>query len=233
MTAANDERLTAYLDGQLPPEEAIQLEQELSEKPELQHLLGELRIVREYMHKIGPENAPKDFMERVMDAVDMDAARGARRATFSMPMLSMLAAAAMLFIMYGFVESMKPPGDVGAAPRAPEKVLEAAPPTKAQVEGGLINGPVYMAPAAYRFRGPDALVAIAEAAASAGGRLVDQKGEPTTTPNEKGEIWLDVDASQVSRFRLAMEGRGPIETIGFGQVIEGQVKVRLLVVPGP
>ncbi|HMV65666.1 MAG TPA: zf-HC2 domain-containing protein, partial [Myxococcota bacterium] len=163
-TPLEDERLTAYLDGELSPEEAAALENELDQRPELRHLLGELRIVREFMHKVGPENAPKDFMERVMDAVDMDAARGARRVSFSMPMLSMLAAAAMLFVMYGFIEQLKPPEQV-AAPKVIEEAHHADPPRAS----GLPSA-IYMAPAAYRFRGAGALAAVQEAAAANGGR---------------------------------------------------------------
>ncbi len=64
-----NEDLSAYLDGELPPEASARVERALSSDPSLQAELEQLRMVRSMLSKHGRVEAPFGFKARVLAAV--------------------------------------------------------------------------------------------------------------------------------------------------------------------
>ncbi len=64
-----NEDLSAYLDGELPPEASASVERALSSDPTLQAELEQLRLVRSMLSKHGRVEAPFGFKARVLAAV--------------------------------------------------------------------------------------------------------------------------------------------------------------------
>lgn len=123
------DRLTAYLDGELSDEEAVALEDELNNRPELHELLAELRTVRDFMQRLGPTPAPTGFFGRVTDAVDGDAASAPKRRWWngmSGPILSIALAATFLFVLTNIQKDLASFG-TATAPSAAPAVQDAAP----------------------------------------------------------------------------------------------------------
>lgn len=67
----SDERLSAYLDGELEADELIRLERELAEDPALRAELDALRESVDFLREAGPVDAPADFHSRVMARVSL------------------------------------------------------------------------------------------------------------------------------------------------------------------
>ena len=67
-----DERLSAYLDGELPPEQVAALEHELAHDASLRSQLDALRTVLETLRSDGPVRAPLGFHAAVMERVDAE-----------------------------------------------------------------------------------------------------------------------------------------------------------------
>lgn len=61
-----DERISAYLDGELPAAERARFEEELSRSGDLRQLVEELRAVRESMQALPQHRLEHDFAERVL-----------------------------------------------------------------------------------------------------------------------------------------------------------------------
>jgi anti-sigma factor RsiW len=132
------ERLTAYIDGELSPEEFAAMEAELEAHPELQDLLMELRGVRDVMARIGPVKAPPSLFGSVNDSVDLAAARQARRYSvwnsLGTPIMMVMMAATFLFVMSNVQRDLvnvaekerEKQAEVAAAQAAREVRLEAA-----------------------------------------------------------------------------------------------------------
>ncbi|MEZ5940337.1 MAG: zf-HC2 domain-containing protein [Planctomycetaceae bacterium] len=62
--------LSAYLDGELSPEELSRVEERLAENPELQAELAELRQVSERVRRISRPQAPQGFHADVISAIE-------------------------------------------------------------------------------------------------------------------------------------------------------------------
>jgi hypothetical protein len=69
---AKNERLSAWLDGELPLEERAQLEREINESPELQRELDELRQVSDLVQGLPKQAAPDELKPAIMRAVERD-----------------------------------------------------------------------------------------------------------------------------------------------------------------
>ena len=67
-----DERLSAYLDGELSAEEAEQLEAELEADPSLRAELDRLNVVVSMLADEGPVRAPLGFHHAVMERVERE-----------------------------------------------------------------------------------------------------------------------------------------------------------------
>lgn len=65
-----DERLSAYLDGQLPPAEREEVEALLRQRPELAQVLTQVRQLGEGIRQLPPERLGPKFADRVLAAVD-------------------------------------------------------------------------------------------------------------------------------------------------------------------
>src|SRR5579871_1979756 len=61
-----DERISAYLDGELPADQRARFEEELSHNGDLRQLVEELRTVRESMQTLPQHRLEHDFAERVL-----------------------------------------------------------------------------------------------------------------------------------------------------------------------
>lgn len=145
MDPMKDERLTAYVDGELSEEEAYKLEDDMEKFPEMREFMAELRLVREQMKRLGAETkAPRGFAGRVMDGVDGQVWAANRRPPWWKPILapmgSMLLAATALFVLYANLPEISdqmvgaPPEGTptASAPSAPA----LAPAPREQTEAG-------------------------------------------------------------------------------------------------
>ncbi len=70
--ASTDERLSAYLDGDLSPEERAALEHELAHDADLRADLDALRLVVSTLRDEGPLRAPLGFHVAVMDRIEQE-----------------------------------------------------------------------------------------------------------------------------------------------------------------
>ena len=70
------ELLSAYLDGQLAPEETAKVEKRLVEDPEARTLLDQLRQVSQMVHSLPQSSAPADLAGEVMEQLERDALLG-------------------------------------------------------------------------------------------------------------------------------------------------------------
>ena len=86
---ASAERITAYLDAELPADEAAALEAELAEDPEALAEIEQLRRVMSLVQSLPEVQAPPDFAEKVARRVRRRVALGAD-ATWSLVSLPFL-----------------------------------------------------------------------------------------------------------------------------------------------
>lgn len=80
MAATKDtsaERITAYLDAELPAEEAAAFEAELADDPETRAEVEQLRLVMSLVQSLPEVQAPPDFAEKVARRVRRRMALGA------------------------------------------------------------------------------------------------------------------------------------------------------------
>ena len=68
-TGFADERLSAYVDGELDAAERRRLELELERDPELRAEVEALQATQSLLQRHGPAVAPTDFRVRVLEAV--------------------------------------------------------------------------------------------------------------------------------------------------------------------
>lgn len=104
----SDERLHAYFDGQLPPEEKARFERDLAADPRLSEALRELRELDAALGSLPGHAAPKDFTARVVRS----ARRG--RAGAVLRILVPLAAAAAVAVAV-FLPRAEQPAQEAAA----------------------------------------------------------------------------------------------------------------------
>lgn len=249
MPHPDNERLTAYLDGELTEAEVATLEDELSSNPDLLDMLNELRVVRDLMRRVGPQDAPQTLYDRVMSAVDVEAAH--RRGSFipaglGAPVAMILVAASFLLFMNEILSSKALMAQIAGAPpeaTAPVQAGDVSGPVKVEVPPEMTPRPPVdlsqlppqaynLAPVAYRVSGPGALAVLQATAASVGARLVDGAGADAAAPDAKGELWLDIDADQVRAFRHTLEGQVRIQAIGMPVMIQDRAKLRLILEDG-
>lgn len=238
------ERLTAYIDGELSPEEFVAMEAELEAHPELQDLLMELRGVRDVMARIGPVKAPPSLFGSVNDSVDLASARQARRYSvwnsLGTPIMMVMMAATFLFVMSNVQRDLasvaekerEKQAEVAAAEAAREVRMEAAraaPPAAPAGPGSLGSGPIHMAPDGYRFTGPGSFALLTAAVQAVGGRMVGPDGASVTAVGPDGYVTVELDASKAGAFRAAMENKVTIEPLGMGRVVSGTFNLRIFV----
>lgn len=70
-----EELLSAYLDGEVTPEEKLSVQQLLEEKPELQERLSELSEISQNVRELPRESAPNDFAQSILDNLEPQVAR--------------------------------------------------------------------------------------------------------------------------------------------------------------
>jgi hypothetical protein len=66
MPEFDEELLSAYLDGELPADERLRIEQWLAEQPESRQLLEELRSIKNSLERLPRDRLPHDFAEHVL-----------------------------------------------------------------------------------------------------------------------------------------------------------------------
>jgi hypothetical protein len=106
-----DERLSAYLDGELPPDERATFEQMLTDSPQQQQVLAELTLLRGELQQLPQLRLGDDFTRRVVaaaiaaqaeeataPAVANPAPSGRRRNAWNTPWVAIPALAAALLV---------------------------------------------------------------------------------------------------------------------------------------
>lgn len=68
----DDDRWSAYLDGELPPDEAARAARELALDPEAERLVGELRAVGEVLRRLPPLRLENQFPAQVLAAAERE-----------------------------------------------------------------------------------------------------------------------------------------------------------------
>jgi hypothetical protein len=256
---ADDERFSAWLDGELTGAAAVAFEAEMADNPEMQHLLDDLRALRATMRRLSEEEAPRGLWHRLAVMVRGDTGTG-RAPSFEGPVLLLLAVVAVLYFVAGLsgptpgVEATvqtfndRPRahavGDAmreGASPEEAKKAAEALPLRPLPPPGKGFSGrrevatqgadllPYDMAPASYRLWGEDAVEVLRQVAASVGGRLVTFEGAPTEVVNGFDEVWVELPAHQIGPLRRGLDERLRVETIGMPSVISGTHRQRFLI----
>lgn len=74
-----NDQLSAYLDGELTPQEMRSVEELLARNPEARELLAELRAQRDVLRGMPPKKAPKNLSRRVMERVNREFAAQSER----------------------------------------------------------------------------------------------------------------------------------------------------------
>ena len=99
-----DERLSAYLDGELSSTEAQSFEQQLERDPELRSEVEAFEAAAKLLREHGPVRAPAGFHARVLDAVRDEPLRPPwwswLRRPFGLPMEGLLVAAAAVVVLW-------------------------------------------------------------------------------------------------------------------------------------
>ncbi len=256
---ADDERFSAWLDGELTGAAAVLFEAEMEANPEMQHLLDDLRALRSTMRRLAEEEAPQGLFHRLRVMVRGDASTG-RAPSFEGPVLLLLAVVAVLYFVAGLsgptpgVEASvqtfndRPRahavGDAmrdGATPEAAKKAAESIPLRPLPAPGKGFSGrrevatqgadllPYDMAPASYRLWGDDAVEVLRQVATSVGGRLVTYEGQPTDRVNGFHEVWVELPSEKIGPLRRGLDERLRVETIGMPSVISGTHRQRFLI----
>jgi len=118
-TELPDERLSAYLDGELPADEVARLEAELAADPSLQADLDELSAVVRMLGEEGPVRAPLGFhhavMQRIEEEYPAQPSWAWLRRPFGLPLEGLaVAAVALLVLAVVGLPTDTPPADVQA-----------------------------------------------------------------------------------------------------------------------
>lgn len=116
------ERFSAYLDGQLSPEEAIRLEEDLRRNPQWQLALDELRETRALLRKAPRYRAPRNFT-LTPEMVGKTARQGFFSFLSARFAASMAAVALVATLVLQFLPALRFASPMASAPQA----LEAAP----------------------------------------------------------------------------------------------------------
>jgi anti-sigma factor RsiW len=106
----SDERLHAYFDGQLPPEERARFERDLAADPRLSEALRELRELDAALGSVPGHAAPPDFTARVVRSVRRGRAGAVLR--LFVPLAAAAAVAAAVFLPW---PESPPPAQEAAA----------------------------------------------------------------------------------------------------------------------
>lgn len=211
------ERLSAYIDGELSPDEQTALEQRLQREPALRRELDELRVIVQAVRGLPAVQRPRDFTLSP-EMVGMAApARAARFLLFpATPLVSALSsvAAALLLIGGGLLlytaagpldSAVYAPAPVAIEPTAPAPqqapviqtarptatVTETPPPTPAPAEAETDMEMAESADEAAESQNE----AMAEAATLFDAALTATSAPPTATPGLERSAPLDDDAA--------------------------------------
>ena len=139
-----DERLTAYLDGELSDAELTQLEAELDQSPSLREELDTLRSVQTFMGEQLPLSAPPDLLDDILALVAEEKVVPLAwyRRPFGIPLEGIAVAAAAMLVIYVALPSrsvQSEPTEIASGRAAPMKaegkVTRTSAPTKADDDG--------------------------------------------------------------------------------------------------
>ncbi len=199
-----DDRLSAYLDGVLSPEERRRLEDEIRRDPRLRHELELLTHARRWARDELPTSAPPDLLDTVLRQTDVPPRRHTR-ALF--PAGGLLLAALALLTVYV------------ARPAASPDTPGSAIPSGLRGRGGPAaagrRGDPTASPSRYVLRSdqPDVLERIATLAARHGGYLADP-GDATldagTSRGTSRDVVVELPAEALHGFRRALRGLGDL-----------------------
>lgn len=209
-----DDRITAYLDGELDELERARFEAELKRDQDLSAAYEQLKTVRSLVRRHGPVRAPKGFANAVMDAVD-EAPETAQRSAwwrrpFGVPVEGLaVAAAALLVLTLALPDPPTPP------PRPAAEGIDV------QV-GGAGDAKVYRAPKGWVVRGDEAAIRGALAGIATIDSDLQPKGSGPVT------LRLTVDASQLGALQNALMKVGALEPVGPETLAVGDTTIELV-----
>lgn len=189
------DQLSAYLDGELEPDEIDRVEAELRANPALRAELDELREVAAFLREAGPARAPADFHARVLAAVEAEAPQQTwwawLRRPFGLPLEGLAVAAAAAAVLWIALPAPEPAPSSDKAAAQPTAagpsdgvaaVEEADEPAPEASRGGLESGSHggELRTAGYRYRlvaqDPAVLGALSALAERHGGKVHDTAG---------------------------------------------------------
>jgi hypothetical protein len=226
MQAFDDERLSAYLDGELDELEAVRLERDLQQNAELRSALTELRSARAWIQRDGPANAPASLFDKVMDEVQRDAHQTQRHAwwrrPFGLPAEAFAMAAVAIIVLYAALPD-PPPTTSDEVELMPGVRLE-------QGDVGAGIAPVYMAPDGWIVALPKegGLELLRQATAASAGSFVTPGGEPMDRAPGFGSSYVRMAAPNAALLENALrDGGATLTPIGVPHEVTGFVRIRL------
>jgi anti-sigma factor RsiW len=239
MQLHEEERLSAYLDGELDELETARLERDLQQDPRLREGLNALRGARAWIQREGPVRAPESFYDKVMDAVHHDEQKTSRyawwRRPIGMPVEGLAMAAVVLLVLYAALPEPQAP-----EPEAPRELTPAVRLENAVLpeEGALPEeaAPVFLAPQGWIVNLPPkaGLELLANAAMASRASFVTPAGDPLKTGPAYGSTHVRVAAANAARLERALtEAGAELTAIGEAHPVTGFVQLRLEVRVAP
>lgn len=210
----HDERISAYLDDELPPAERRAFEAELEANAALQDAVDRFTRARDLMRRHGHTPAPSGFADRVLDAIDDAEAANPRDTWWRRPLglrveAWALAAVALLVLWFALPEPAAPPVEAGDA------FADAPSGTVASDDGSLA---VARVPTTWILQTDAPLDDVRTAVVGAGGQWDD---------GSQG-IAIRVNASDVRGVEAVLGRMGNLRRAG-AQAVRGAAEIKLSV----
>jgi anti-sigma factor RsiW len=230
MKHEDDERLSAYVDGELDDLETARLERDLQQDPSLREALSAVRAARAWVQREGPVSAPPALFDKVMAEVNRDRQTSSQHAwwrrPFGVPLEGLALAAVVVLVFYGVLPSApapEPEPELTPAVRLESHVPEGltpevvAPPDLTAPEGWVVTMPAN-----------SKLDVLVNAAMSSRASFVGPNGEPLPGGPNYGTTYVRIAAANAVRLQRALEQSGATLTpIGEPQPVSGFVRLRL------
>lgn len=240
----DDDRLSAYLDGELDELTTHRLERELAQDPDLRAHLDVLRRQRALVLRHAPLRAPAHLQDRILDALDDELAEGGGgsgppwwRRPFGVPVEALAVAAAAVLVLWVSLPAGDPAGRVD--PRSMEAArpavrVEANPPRDPATLGAAPA--VASVPPGWAVTVPaaDRAALLARLADAEGVAVVDKAGQPVADPATAGDLlYLSVDVAAVEGLTTLLQAASgaPPRPLSEARPMQGRVRLKLLLDP--
>jgi anti-sigma factor RsiW len=225
MQTTDDERLSAYLDGELDELQSARLERELREDRVLREALSTLRALRSHVQRVGPVRAPERLFDRIMDDVDRDMANARRyrwfRRPFGIPIEGLAVAAVAILVLYAALPASPDVHNAVELEFGPAVRLETTPADE-MLAVAVPEGWSLSLPDGVSMGSVEAAWLLEHAvftASSADGQVSDERGH------------IRLDASRVEALKARLESLGvSITPTGQASALQGSVELQIEVV---